>query len=238
MAHHVLVVEGEVATARRLRIALALEGYDVVVVADGHSALALIDGAAPDLMILDAAAPVVNGIEATRRIRAAGLDIPIIMLASHLADIQPVAAFDAGIDDFLPDPDATDELLARIRVQLRHREHRQQEDVLRFGPLQLDQASRAVFVGDHSIALTAIEFDTLLLFMNHPHRVLKRAFIYEQVWGYDFGPLSNLIEVYVSSLRHKLAAAGAPELIHTVRGIGYILDEHRNRQETSASASP
>ncbi len=238
MAHYVLVVEGEAEIARHLRSALALEGYDVIVVADGHSALSLIDGAMPDLMIIDAAAPVVNGTEVTRRIRAAGMDIPIIMLASRAADTQPVAAFDAGIDDFLPDPDATDELLVRIRVQLRHREHRYQGDVLRFGPLKLDQASREVFVGDRSVVLTATEFDTLILFMNHPHRVLKRAFIYEQVWGYDFGPLSNLIEVYVSSLRHKLAAAGAPELIHTVRGIGYILDDHRHCQETHASANP
>jgi len=157
MAHCVLVVEGEAEIARHLRSALALEGYDVIVVADGHSALSLIDGAMPDLMIIDAAAPVVNGTEVTRRIRAAGMDIPIIMLASRAADTQPVAAFDAG---------------------------------------------------------------------------------YEQVWGYDFGPLSNLIEVYVSSLRHKLAAAGAAELIHTVRGIGYILDDHRHCQETHASANP
>lgn len=237
MAHHVLIVEAETEIARRLRRALALEGYDVVVVADGHSALSLVEGAEPDLVVVDAAAPVVDGIEVTRRIRAAGIDIPIIMLCGGQGDTDAVTAFDSGIDDFLADPAATEELLARMRVQLRHRDERHCGDILNLGSLLIDLSSREVFVADRRVELTAKEFDVLALLMRHPHHVLKRDFIYEQIWGYDFGALSNLIEVYISALRRKLAGAGAPDLIHTVRSIGYILDEHYNSQPLAASAN-
>lgn len=238
MAQHILIVAGESETAGRLRRALALEGYDVVVVADGHSALSLVEGSLPDLLVLDAAAPVVDGLEVTRRIRAAGIDIPIIMLCSHNGDIDPVTAFDCGIDDFLADAAATAELVARMRVQFRHREDSHCGDILHIGALRLDLLSREVFVGEKPVELTAREFDVLALFMRHPHHVLKRSFVYEQVWGYDFGALSNLIEVHVSSLRHKLADAGAPELIHTVRSIGYMLAENHHGRAPIASANP
>lgn len=222
MPEHILVVEDENEIAGYLRRGLAFEGFSVEIAANGPAALAMARERPPDLVILDVMLPGLDGLEVARRLRAVS-DVPIIMLTARDAVPDRVAGLEAGADDYLVKPFAFEELLARIRVQLRRRSRDSQPTVLRYGPLTMDTAAHATHIGERRIELTAKEYELLELFLHHAQQVLTREVIYDRVWGYDFGGESNIIEVYVRYLRQKLEANGEPRLIHTVRGVGYIL---------------
>jgi DNA-binding response OmpR family regulator len=219
---HILIVEDEGEIAGYLRRGLAFEGYSIEIAADGMAALAAARERPPDLVVLDIMLPGLDGMEVAQRLRAAS-DVPIIMLTARDAVPDRVAGLEAGADDYLVKPFAFEELLARIRVQLRRRQRDEQPAVLRYGPLTMDNAAHETYVHDRRVDLTAKEYELLELFMRHPQQVLTREVIYDRVWGYNFGGESNIIEVYVRYLRQKLEAGGEPRLIHTVRGVGYIL---------------
>ncbi len=218
MAHRILIVEDEAEIADYLRRGLVFEGYAVELAGDGPAALAAARDRPPDLVILDLMLPGLDGLEVARRIHAAD-DIPIIMLTARDAVADRVAGLESGADDYMIKP------LARIRVQLRRREAQATAEMLRFGRLTLNVAAHEARLSDRRIEFTAKEFDLLELFMRHPNQVLTREVLYDRIWGYDFGGESNVLEVYIRALRQKLDAAGAPRLLHTVRGVGYILRE-------------
>jgi two-component system response regulator MprA len=222
MSEHILIVEDEQEISGYLRRGLVFEGYSVEIAADGAAALAAARERPPDLVILDLMLPKIDGLEVAQRLRAVS-DVPIIMLTARDAVPDRVAGLEAGADDYLVKPFAFEELLARIRVQLRRRSREGQPTVLRYGPLTMDTAAHSTYIGDRRVELTAKEYELLELFLRHPQQVLTREVIYDRVWGYDFGGESNIIEVYVRYLRQKLEAGGEPRLIHTVRGVGYIL---------------
>ncbi len=222
MAERILVVEDEAQIANYLRRGLVFEGYQVDVAADGVTALGLAREHLPDLVLLDRLLPGMDGIEVCRRLRAAA-DVPILMLTARDAVADRVSGLEAGADDYLVKPFAFEELLARIRALLRRRQRDAQPEVLQLGPLRLNTAAHEVQINGRVVELTAKEYELLLLFLRHPNQVLTRDVIFDQVWGYDFGGESNIIEVYVRYLRNKLEANGEPRLIHTLRGTGYIL---------------
>lgn len=222
--NHILVVEDETEIAGYLRRGLTFEGFSVEIAADGHQALAIARERPPDLVVLDLMLPGLDGLEVARRLRAASA-VPIIMLTARDAVPDRVAGLEAGADDYLIKPFAFEELLARIRVQLRRLQRDDVASTLRYANLTMDLAAHDVMIGDRRVELTAKEYDLLELFMRHPQQVMTREVIYDRVWGYDFGGESNIIEVYVRYLRQKLEARGEPRLIHTVRGVGYILRE-------------
>jgi two-component system, OmpR family, response regulator MprA len=224
VAHRILIVEDEAEIADYLRRGLVFEGYVVELAGDGQAALNAARDRPPDLVILDLMLPGLDGLEVAQRIHAAD-DIPIIMLTARDAVADRVAGLESGADDYMIKPFAFEELLARIRVQLRRREAQATAEVLRFGRLTLNVAAHEARLSDRRIEFTAKEFDLLELFMRHPNQVLTREVLYDRIWGYDFGGESNVLEVYIRALRQKLDAAGAPRLIHTVRGVGYILRE-------------
>ena len=221
---HILIVEDENEIAGYLRRGLAFEGFTAEIASTGLAALAAARERPPDLVVLDVMLPGVDGLEVARRLRAAS-DVPIIMLTARDAVPDRVAGLESGADDYLVKPFAFEELLARIRVQLRRRQREELPAVLRYGPLTMDTAAHETHIGGRRVELTAKEYELLELFMHHPQQVLTREVIYDRVWGYDFGGESNIIEVYVRYLRQKLEASGDPRLIHTVRGVGYILRE-------------
>lgn len=221
MAERILIVEDEVPIADFIRRGLVLDSYAVEVAYDGYEGLAKAVEDPPDLIILDIMLPGIDGVEVCRQVRRQS-DVPIIMLTAKDAVPDRVAGLEAGADDYLVKPFAFDELVARIRALLRrHRPGTSEE--LRFAGLRLNPATREVFRDDRPIDLTAKEYDLLELFMRHPRQVLTRDTIYDQVWGYDFGGESNIIEVYIRYLRSKLEAEGESRLIQTVRGVGYAL---------------
>jgi two-component system, OmpR family, response regulator MprA len=219
----ILVVDDDPEIVSFLKRGLTYEGYTVDTASDGAEALARARDAEPGLVILDVMMPGIDGLEVSRRLRQAG-KVPIIMLTAKGTVTDRIAGLDSGADDYLVKPFSFDELLARIRALLR-RAQPMEGEVLRFMDLSLDPGTREVKRGSDVIKLTAQEFDLLALFMRHPRQVLRRDIIYEKVWGYDFGGESNVIEVYMRYLRSKLEAAGKPRLIHTVRGVGYVLKE-------------
>jgi len=219
----ILVVDDDPEILSLLKRGLSYEGYAVETAGNGAEALAKAREKEPDLVVLDVMMPEMDGVEVAQRLRQAG-DVPILMLTAKGTVADRVAGLDGGADDYLVKPFAFDELLARVRALLRRRQPRERE-VLRFVDLTLDTASREVRRGNDAIQLTAQEFDLLELFLRHPRQVLKRDFIYDRVWGYDFEGESNVIEVYVRYLRAKLEAGGKPRLIQTVRGVGYVLRE-------------
>lgn len=221
----ILVIEDESEIAGYLRRGLTLEGYQVDVAGDGNAGLAAAREHMPDLVVLDLMLPGIDGLEVARRIRAASDDVPIIMLTARDTVADRVTGLESGADDYLVKPFAFEELLARIRVQLRRRQSAQNSEVLRYNGLIIDTAARDVRIGERRVELTAKEYELLELFMRHPQQVLTREVIYDRVWGYDFGGESNIIEVYVRYLRQKLEAGGENRLIQTVRGVGYILRE-------------
>jgi two-component system response regulator MprA len=219
----ILVVDDELAVRESLRRALALEGHEVELAADGREALATIARSAPDLVVLDVLMPELDGLEVSRRLRAAGDRTPILMLTARAEVEDRVAGLDAGADDYLGKPFALDELLARVRALLRRSPS--SDEPLRFGDLALDPGARTVSRIGRPIELTRTEFALLELLIRNPRRVLTRSEILLAVWGYDFGPTSNSLEVYVGYLRRKTEADGAPRLVQTVRGVGYVLRE-------------
>jgi two-component system response regulator MprA len=225
----ILVVEDDKSISTVLRRGLTFEGYRVEVAETGTQALDHARNAMPDIVILDIMIPGVDGLEVCRRIRAAGEDVPILMLTARDEVADRVAGLDAGADDYLVKPFAFEELLARVRALLRRRARQEEErerapaDVLRFADLTLDPATRYAWRGERRIELTTREFDLLLLFLRHPNQVLPRDTIMERVWGYDFPGESNVLEVYISNLRRRLEADGESRLLQTVRGAGYVL---------------
>jgi two-component system response regulator MprA len=219
----VLVIEDEERIRQFLQRGLTFEGYRVETAADGPAGLTLARENAPDLVILDWMLPGMDGLEVCRRLRAAG-PVPVLMLTAKDSVSDRVLGLDAGADDYLIKPFSFDELLARLRALLR-RAAPAQPEVMRFADLTLDTGTRQAFRGDRAIELTAKEYELLELFMRHPRQVLTRELIYDRVWGYDFGGESNIIEVYVRYLRQKTEAGHEPRLLHTVRGVGYVLRE-------------
>jgi two-component system response regulator MprA len=218
----ILVVDDEPAVRDSLDRALRLEGYKVELAADGAEALSAVDSDSPDAIVLDLMMPRVDGFEVCRRMRAAGDRTPVLVLTARDGVSDRVKGLDAGADDYLVKPFALDELLARLRALLRRSGSSAPGQVLRFSDLMLDPVAHQVKRGDREIELTRTEFLLLELFLLHPRQVLTRSVIFERVWGYDFGPDSNSLEVYVSYLRRKL---GEPALIQTQRGAGYTLRE-------------
>jgi two-component system response regulator MprA len=219
----ILVIEDEERIRQFLQRGLTYENYRVEVAADGSAGLALARENSPDLVILDWMLPGMDGLEVCRRLRAAG-PMPILMLTAKDSVSDRVQGLDAGADDYLVKPFSFDELLARLRALLR-RATPAQPEVLHFADLTLDTGTRQAFRGERAVELTAKEYELLELFMRHPRQVLTREVIYDRVWGYDFGGESNIIEVYVRYLRQKTEVDGAPRLLHTVRGVGYVLRE-------------
>ncbi len=220
----VLVVDDDRAVRDSLRRSLEFNGYDVTLAADGAEALAGIGSAHPDVVVMDVMMPRLDGLEATRAMRAAGHDLPILVLTARDAVGDRVEGLDAGADDYLTKPFALAELLARLRALLRRVvPEGDTDEVLEFADLTMDVATREVRRGTRSIELTRTEFTLLEMFLRRPRRVLERSFILEEVWGYDFPTTANSLEVYVGYLRRKTEADSEPRLIHTVRGVGYVL---------------
>jgi two-component system, OmpR family, response regulator MprA len=223
----VLVVDDEPAVRRALERALKLERYDVELAEDGEAALDVLTRSPVDAVILDVAMPRLDGLEVCRRLRRAGDRTPILMLTARDAIDDRVKGLDVGADDYLVKPFALRELQARLRALLRRLGDGDGEDgeLLRYADLTLDPVAHEVRRGDRRIELSKTEFLLLELFMRHPRQVLTRSAIFENVWGYDFGPTSNALGVYMGYLRRKTEAAGEPRLLHTVRGVGYVLRE-------------
>ena len=223
----VLVVDDEPGVRDALRSALELEGFHVSTAADGLCAVRRVWSGGVDAVVLDVAMPAVDGLEACRRVRAAGSQVPILMLTARDAVDDRVAGLEAGADDYLPKPFALRELVARLRAIMRRStgsgHHGDGGSVLRFADLRLDRAAHQVWRGDRPLALTRTEFLLLEAFMEHPGQVLERSQILLRVWGYDFGGESNSLGVYVGYLRRKLEEDGEPRLIQTVRSVGYVL---------------
>jgi two-component system response regulator MprA len=218
----ILVVDDDPEITAFLRRGLVYEGYQVETASNGEEALARAREREPDLVVLDVMMPGMDGLEVARRLRQTG-GVPIIMLTARGQVVDKVAGLDSGADDYLVKPFDFDELLARVRALLRR--HQKPTEAIRFSDITLNPATREVTRGGQHLELTAKEFDLLELFMRHPRQVLKRDTIYDQVWGYDFEGESNVIEVYMRYLRSKLEAGGRPRVLHTVRGVGYVLRE-------------
>jgi two-component system response regulator MprA len=221
----ILVVDDEPAVREAVDRALRLEGYDTELAADGAQALEALADRAHDALVLDLLMPHVDGLEVCRRLRAAGDRTPVLVLTARDGIPDRVRGLDAGADDYLVKPFALEELLARLRALLRRGAGSERTERLRYADLELDTLGHTVRRGRRAIELTRTEFLLLELFMHHPRQVLTRTQIFERVWGYDFGPGSNSLEVYVGYLRRKLEADGEPRLLQTVRGVGYVLRE-------------
>jgi two-component system response regulator MprA len=220
----VLIVDDEPAVLAALDRALRLDRYEVELAADGREALDRLAETRLDAIVLDVAMPGIDGLEVCRRLREAGDRTPVLMLTARDRVADRVDGLDAGADDYLVKPFALEELSARLRALLR-RNGVDDGDMLRFADLTLDPTAYEVRRGERPIELTRTEFLLLELLMRHPRQVLMRGAIFEHVWGYDFGATSNSLEVYVGYLRRKTEAGGEPRLIHTVRGVGYVLRE-------------
>jgi two-component system response regulator MprA len=224
MSARILVIEDDEGITRFLRRGLAYEGYTVDIAADGQMGLIAARDNPPDLVVLDLMLPGIDGLEVCRRLRAGG-DVPILILTARDGVNDRVLGLDMGADDYMVKPFDLDELLARIRALLRRLQPVSQPKIMRFEDLSLDTGTRQASRGDRVISLTAKEYELLDLFMLHPRQVLTRDVIFDRVWGYDFGGESNIIEVYIRYLRQKLEEEGEPRLLHTVRGMGYVLRE-------------
>ncbi len=224
----ILVADDDPAVRDALRRSLAFNGYDVETADDGEQALRALADADLDAVILDVMMPKLDGLQTCRALRTQGNDIPVLMLTARDAVSDRVAGLDAGADDYLPKPFALEELLARLRALLRRTRSADgdpADEVLAFADLTLDPVTREVTRAGHSLRLTRTEYSLLELFLHHPRRVLSRALILEEVWGFDFPTTANSLEVYVGYLRRKTEEAGQDRLIHTVRGVGYVLRE-------------
>jgi two-component system response regulator MprA len=222
----ILVADDDPAVRESLRRSLAFNGYDVALAVDGDAAIVAVAEHSPDLLVLDVNMPGLDGLEVCRRLRAVGNDLPVLMLTARVDVGDRVLGLDAGADDYLVKPFALEELLARVRALLRRQAPgTDTSGELTFADLLLDPDTRRVRRGDRDITLTRTEFELLWVFMQRPRRVLSRELILDEVWGYDFPTTANSLEVYVGYLRRKTEAGGEPRLIHTVRGVGYVLRE-------------
>ena len=225
----ILVVDDDRAVRESLRRSLEFNGYQVQLASDGAQALEAIIADRPDAMVLDVMMPRLDGLEVARRLRSTGDDLPILVLTARDTVSDRVSGLDAGADDYLPKPFALEELLARLRALLRRAvpegQNGQASEILSFADLTLDPGTREARRGGREISLTRTEFALLELFLSYPKHVLTRGRILEEVWGYDFPTSGNALEVYVGYLRRKTEAEGEPRVIHTVRGVGYVLRE-------------
>jgi two-component system response regulator MprA len=219
----VLVAEDDRSVRESLVMALELEGYDVEAVGDGEKALASILTAEPDLVVLDVMMPFLDGLSTCRRLRSRGVRVPILMLTARHEVADRVSGLDAGADDYLVKPFALDELSARLRALLRRTSVTGEEDVVQVGDLVLDPLGRTATRAERPLDLTKTEFDLLELLMVNAGVVLPRDVIYERIWGFDFETSSRSLDVYVGYLRTKTEVDGAPRMLHTVRGVGYVL---------------
>jgi len=221
-------VDDDRAVREALRRALTLAGYEVQAAGDGEQALEQIARAVPDAVVLDIGMPGVNGLQVCTQVRRLGNRVPILMLTARDGVAERIDGLDVGADDYMVKPFDVGELQARLRALLRRAgaaEGDGGEGELSFAELRLDPEHHGVRVGERVQELTRTEYQLLELLMRNPRRVLSHGLIYDRVWGYDFGPASNALRVYVGYLRRKLARAGARQLIHTVRGVGYVLRE-------------
>jgi two-component system response regulator MprA len=223
----VLIVDDEPAVLAALDRALRLDGYEIELAADGREALDRLADTRQDAIVLDVGMPGIDGLEVCRRLRDAGDRTPVLMLTARDAVDDRVAGLDAGADDYLVKPFALKELKARLRALLRRADPGAADDgsALRFADLSLDRSAWEARRGSRVLELSRTEFQLLALFLEHPRQVLTRSQIFERVWGYDFGSSSNSLGVYMGYLRRKTEEGGEPRLLHTVRGVGYVLKD-------------
>ncbi len=224
MKAHLLVVDDDPRITELVRRVLAFEGYSVSVAASGDEALLKALERPPDLIVLDLMLPGMDGLEVTRRFRAANDSVPILMVTARDAVPDRVEGLEAGADDYLVKPFAPEELVARVKALLR-RSRPERAEVLRYADVELDTGTRIAHRNAREIELSPTEYELLQFFLRRPRQVLPRDVIMERVWGFDFEGSSNVMEVYVGYLRAKLEAGGEPRLIHTIRGVGYVLKE-------------
>lgn len=223
-----LVVEDDKAVRESLRRSLEFNGYAVTLAPDGAEALRMLEIEQPDAVVMDVMMPRLNGLDATRKLRESGNRVPVLVLTARDAVGDRVEGLDAGADDYLTKPFALAELLARLRALLRRAvptDDGDKDEILAFSDLTMELGSRDVTREDRTMELTRTEFTLLEMFLRRPRRVLERSFILDEVWGFDFPTTANSLEVYVGYLRRKTEANGEPRLIHTVRGVGYVLKE-------------
>jgi DNA-binding response OmpR family regulator len=223
MSAHILIVEDEAKLAQFMQLELTQEGYKVTVAEDGIAGLTAAREHQLDLIILDWMLPGLSGVEVCHRLRTTGNKTPVILVTAKDDVRDRVSGLDAGADDYVVKPFSIEELLARVRAQLRRTE--EDSEAMQFSDLTLNQKTREIVRGDRAIELTAKEFDLLVYLMRHPRQVLTRDRILEEVWGYDFMGDSNIIEVYIRYLRLKLEENQEKRLIQTIRGVGYVLRE-------------
>ena len=228
----ILVVDDEPAVREALRAGLEFEGYRVSTAADGLGALEQMAKAMPDALVLDVMMPRMDGLTVLRRLRSFNQTLPVLLLTARDTVGDRVTGLDVGADDYLTKPFDLDELLARIRAMLRRgallteavqAAEDQYEELLEYQDLRMDLLTRDVFRGDRQIELTRTEFSLIEMFLRHPRQVLAREQLLTSIWGFDFGPTSNSLDVYVMYLRRKTEAGGEPRLLHTIRGVGYVL---------------
>lgn len=222
----ILVVDDDAKLLKMVHRTLIYEGFEVITAEDGESALKKAKTHQPDLIILDWMLPVFSGLQVVSKLRALEDDVPVLMLTARDAVEDRVAGLDSGADDYLVKPFAPSELLARLRALLRRFNKTDKKSKrLSYAGLSLDAGTREVKRDDRRIDLTPKEFDLLQYFLRHPRQVLTRDLILEEIWGYDFGGADNVLEVYIGYLRKKTEAGNETRLIHTVRGVGYVLRE-------------
>ncbi len=226
MSDRILLVEDDPKLAKFIESELSLEGYHVTVAPNGLDGLTIARDAQPDLLILDWMLPGISGLDICLRLRSTGVQVPIIMLTAKDEVPDRVTGLNAGADDYVTKPFSMEELLARVKARLR-RTQANDPDSLQFEDLILNGLTREVYRGSQLIELTAKEFDLLEFMLRNPRQVITRDRILEKVWGYDFMGESNIIEVYIRALRIKLEASNSKRLLHTVRGVGYVLREQK-----------
>ncbi|GAA1030718.1 response regulator transcription factor [Virgisporangium ochraceum] len=223
---YVLIADDDAAIRDSVALVLQVEGYETSTVANGLAVLEGVDANPPDLLILDVMMPRLGGLETCRRLRTAGSDLPVLMLTARDQVADRVTGLDAGADDYLPKPFATEELLARVRALLRRRTVATGEPTaLSFLDLRLEPDLFESWRGERRLQLTRTEFSLLEVFLRNPRRLLTREVLFDTIWGYDMSATTNNLQVYISYLRRKLEADGEPRLLHTVRGVGYVLRE-------------
>jgi two-component system, OmpR family, response regulator MprA len=221
----ILVVDDDRAVREALRRTLTLAGYEVELADDGEQALEGIVQAVPEAVVLDVGLPGIDGLEVCRRVRRLGNRVPILILTARDSVADRIDGLDVGADDYMVKPFDVGELQARLRALLRRAQPEGDGDGLSFAEVRLDATRHGAQVGENFVELTRTEYQLLELLLLNPRRVLSHSVIYDRVWGYDFGPTSNALRVYIGYLRRKLEDAGARDLIHTVRGVGYALRE-------------
>jgi DNA-binding response OmpR family regulator len=219
----VLLVDDDARIRRTVGAGLRLEGFEVVPASGGRAALAAVEQIDPAVMLLDIAMPDLDGLEVLRRLRADGHDLPVCVLSARDEIGDRVAGLEAGADDYVVKPFALEEVVARLQALLRRRPPQGDDDVMAVGDLELDRPGHRALRGGRDLELTRRELELLGVFMRHPGQVIARERLHEEVWGYDFDPKTNVADVFVGYLRRKLEAGGEPRVLHTVRGVGFVL---------------